>query len=80
MKYGFKSTFTKSPNQPASIYLELSLRGSHSERADNESKELIICDDCGKRFKQSILALHRRRVHKLLKQPIECCGQELYSK
>ena len=40
------------------------------------SEELINCEECGKKFRASNLLLHRRRVHRLLQEPVKCCGQE----
>ena len=70
--------FNESPFSNLASYPPSSIfHGNHpepSQRLDSDS--LISCEDCGKMFKTSTLAIHRRRVHRLLQVPVKCCGQD----
>ena len=41
-----------------------------------DSEELISCEECGKMFRASNLRIHMRRVHRVLQEPVKCCGQD----
>ena len=57
---------------PSSLFF-----GSQSQSSQSvDSDSLINCEDCGKMFKPSNLNIHRRRVHRILQEPVKCCGQD----
>lgn len=42
----------------------------------NSQQALVPCEDCGKSFTVSNLTNHRRRNHRLLQEPVLCCGEQ----
>ena len=62
---------------PSAIFSGYSSRVEQSESSQAmDGKDMIDCEDCGKSFKASTIHIHKRRVHRPLKEPAKCCGQE----
>ena len=61
---------------PSSIFSGKSSNFKHTKCTQNKnSQDLINCEECGKMFNASNLLIHKRRVHRHLKEPVKCCGQ-----
>lgn len=43
---------------------------------NGSQQALVPCDDCGKSFTVSNLTNHRRRNHRVLQEPVVCCGEQ----
>lgn len=43
---------------------------------NSSQQALVPCEDCGKSFTVSNLTNHRRRNHRLLQEPVVCCGEQ----
>ena len=65
------------PSYSSELLLGNSSRVDQTESSQSKDcQELINCDECGKMFRGSGLRIHKRRVHRLLQEPITCCGQD----